>query len=83
MRRTRLSSNQRRALAVLAPGGLLTLAQISRNTGVPRVPAALAVSALRRAGLIRPGGGLGPGRYAITSDGRARLAAAERAEAAL
>ena len=71
MRKHRLTDSQRQVLAVLRPGGLLTLDQISKATDLPRLRARRAVSALRRAGLISPGVGIGSGRYRIASTGLA------------
>ncbi|BAD54909.1 hypothetical protein NFA_670 [Nocardia farcinica IFM 10152] len=72
MRGTSLTEAQRRVLAVLSHGGLLSIDQISRDAELTRLRARTIVSALRGRGLVAPGVGIGSGRYRITSSGLAR-----------
>jgi DNA-binding IclR family transcriptional regulator len=63
-----LTESQSIVLAVLAPGGLLTVEQIARDGKLTKYKTRSAVSALKSRGLVAPGRP-GSGCYQITGNG--------------
>ncbi|WP_330232007.1 MarR family transcriptional regulator [Nocardia sp. NBC_00508] len=74
-----LNESQAAVLAVLAPGGMLTVAQLARDCELTQYRARAAVSALCSRGLVVGGRGRRNARYEITARGRSVLATRGRA----
>ncbi|WP_067470385.1 hypothetical protein [Nocardia amamiensis] len=67
----RLDESQAAVLAVLEPGGFLTIEQLARDGELTKYRARAAISALRSRSLVVAGCGWRTGRYQITARGRA------------
>ncbi len=73
-----MTEAQERVLAVLEPGGMLTVDQIARDAELTKHRTRTAVIALQSRGLVTPCVRSCAGRYQITGRGRGKISALRR-----